>query len=164
MLRFALPLALCLPLPALAQIDARFIESAPKDTFTFVNTGCALGAAELVLDMKESAGGLIFDTEGGGAGVEVFQPFEAVSGAVASVQVSDGAGSLRLMVPDWPEGGEVSFTIDVDDVLRHGERGQTQVSGSEIAGATVSVTVAGQKAFASFDNTSRARVRGLCTS
>lgn len=162
MLRFALPLALILPLPAMAQIEARFIESAPKDTFTFVNTGCALGAAELVLDMKESAGGLIFDTESGGAGVEVFQPFEATAGAVASVQVSDGAPSLRLSVPDWPEGGEVSFTIDVDDVLRHGELGQTQVSGSEIAGAALVVTVAGQRAIGSFDNTNRASVRGLC--
>ena len=159
-----LPLMLALATPATAQIEARFIESAPKDTFSFVNSGCALGETELVLDMKDSAGGLIFDTEGGGAGVEVFQPFEAVAGAVASVDVTDGAGSLRLMVPDWPEGGEVSFTIDVDDVLRHGERGQTQVSGSEIAGAALFVTVAGERALGSFDNTNRAVVRGLCVS
>lgn len=164
MLRYALPLLFVLPTAAAAQIDARFIESAPKDTFSFVNTGCALGPAELVLDMKESAGGLIFDTESGGAGVEVFQPFETVAGAVASVDVADGAGSLRLSVPSWPEGGEVSFTIDVDDVLRHGERGQTQVSGAEIAGAALVVTVSGQSAIGSFDNTNRARVRGLCSS
>lgn len=164
MLRLALPVLLCLSTPALAQIEAKFIESAPKDTFTFTNKGCALGASELVLDMGESAGGLIFDTEGGGAGVEVFQPYEALSGAVASVTVTDGATALRLSLPDWPEGGEVSFTIDVDDVLRHGERGQTQVSGSEIAGAELRVSAGGAQVFGVFDNTNRARVRGLCSS
>lgn len=161
MLRIAVPLLCLLPLSAVAQIEARFIEGAPKDTFTFVNKGCALGAVELTLDMASSAGGLIFDTESGGAGVEVFQPFEAVSGAPAMVDVSDGATSLRLTLADWAEGGEVSFTIDVDDVLRHGDLGQTQVSGGEIAGATVRITATGRQAVASFDNTRRAVVRGL---
>lgn len=162
MLRLAVPVLLALSSPAFAQIEAKFTESAPKDTFTFTNKGCALGASELVLNMEESAGGLIFDTVSGGAGVEVFQPFEAVSGQVASVTVSDGASELRLSVPSWPEGGEVSFTIDVDDVLRHGERGQTQVSGSEIAGAELRINAGGAEVFGVFDNTNRAVVRGTC--
>jgi hypothetical protein len=153
-----------LPFAAQAQIEARFIESAPKDTFAFVNKGCAMDNVELILDMAESAGGLIFDTEGGGAGVEVFQPFEAVSGQIASVTVSDGAGSLSMSVPNWPEGGALSFTIDVDDVLRHGERGQTQVTGSEIAGASLVVKTADQTALGSFDTTNRAVLTGLCVS
>ncbi|PTX56675.1 hypothetical protein C8N43_1337 [Litoreibacter ponti] len=164
MLRPALiALALC-PAAAHAQIEARFIESAPKDTFSFVNTGCALGAVVVELDMQESAGGLIFDTEGGGAGVEVFQPFEAVSGKIAEVSVSDGAGQLSLTVPDWPAGGELSFTIDVDDVLRHGALGQTQVTGGEIAGAALRISAGGASGLGSFDNTNRAVVRGLCSS
>ena len=162
MTRLTLILALCVPLPVAAQIDARFTEGAPKDTFTFVNSGCALGAATVVLDMTGSAGGLIFDTEGGGAGVEVFQPFETVSGDVASVSVSDGAGLLSLSVSDWPEGAEISFTIDVDDVLRHGDLGQTQVSGGEIAGAELRINASGATGFGVFDNTRRATIRGFC--
>ena len=162
MSRLALVFALCAPLSAMAQIDARFVEGAPKDTFTFVNSGCALEAATVVLDMTGSAGGLIFDTEGGGAGVEVFQPFESVSGDVASVTVSDGADVLSLSVSDWPEGAEISFTIDVDDVLRHGDLGQTQVSGGEIAGAEVRINAGGASGFAVFDNTRRATIRGFC--
>ncbi|SFR55799.1 hypothetical protein [Litoreibacter janthinus] len=162
MTRLLLILALCAPLPAIAQIAARFVESAPKDTFSFTNSGCALGQTTLVLDMSGSAGGLIFDTEDGGAGVEVFQPFEAVSGDVASVTVSDGADVLSLSVSDWPEGAEISFTIDVDDVLRHGDLGQTQVSGGEIAGAEVRINSGGASGFAVFDNTRRATIRGFC--
>jgi hypothetical protein len=116
----------------------------------------------VVLDMTGSAGGLIFDTEGGGAGVEVFQPFETVSGDVASVSVSDGAGLLSLSVSDWPEGAEISFTIDVDDVLRHGDLGQTQVSGGEIAGAELRINASGATGFGVFDNTRRATIRGFC--
>lgn len=162
MTRLALVLALCAPLPAAAQIEARFVEGAPKDTFTLINAGCALGATTVELEMSDSAGGLIFDTNEGGAGVDVFQPFETVSGNVVSVAVSDGTGVLSLSVPDWPEGAEISFTIDVDDVLRHGDLGQTQISGGEIAGAEIRINAGGATEFGVFDNTRRATIRGFC--
>jgi len=68
----ATALTLCAT-PAFADIEVTFLESAPKDRFTFTNTGaCDLGPAVLSLDLAGSAAGLIFDTSGAGAGVEVF--------------------------------------------------------------------------------------------
>lgn len=78
-------LALLLPLPAMAQIEVQFTEGSPADVFTMTNTGCELGKTNVVLDLSGSAGGLFFDTEPGGDGVDVFQPFETTSGKVASV-------------------------------------------------------------------------------
>ncbi|MCT8161110.1 aggregation factor core [Pseudoruegeria sp. SHC-113] len=117
----------------------RFVEGAPKDRFEIRNEGsCAIGASTLTLDLSLSAGGLIFDVTGRGAGVEVFQPFEVVRGqsALAALpQVTDGQDQLELKITDLPPGGVIAFTIDVDDTL--GARAIT-VSGAEITGATVS--------------------------
>jgi len=80
-------LATLITSPVLADIEVTFLESAPKDRFTFTNTGaCDLGPAVLSLDLSGSAAGLIFDTSGDGAGVEVFQPYETNLG---QIRVSD---------------------------------------------------------------------------
>ncbi len=125
---------------ALADVTVRFTESAPKDSFRIVNAAaCATGPIQVTVDLSGSASGLIFDTTGQGAGVEVFQPFELVAGGdvvATSGTVSDGDKSVTLGLRDLPVGGEVAFTIDVDDTLPSSANGQIMVSGSEIAGAT----------------------------
>ena len=64
-------------------IEVRFIESAPKDRFIINNTSeCNLSEFTFSIDLSESVGKLIFDTTEAGAGVEVFQPFEIVSGNI----------------------------------------------------------------------------------
>ncbi len=126
---------------ATADIAVRFIESAPKDRFEFINTGaCALGPVALHLDLSTSAAGLIFDVSGAGAGVEVFQPFELVAGADLLSNtpiVLDGMSALRLDLKSFPVGAKVAFTVDVDDTLDASDLGQIRVSGGEIAGAVV---------------------------
>jgi len=170
MRRLALPfptlplLALCLAGPAAAQIEAQFTEGTPKDMFTLTNTGCPLRDAAVVVDMTGSYGSLIFDTEGSADGSDAPQPFEAVSGTLRDVLVEDGASVLRLHVPEWPKGGEVSFTLDVDDVLRHGELGRTQISGGEVAGTEIRISTEDASGFGVFDNTRRATLRNLCPS
>ncbi|MCY4178906.1 MAG: aggregation factor core [Litoreibacter sp.] len=155
--------------PALADISVEFREGAPKDRFTFTNTGtCAIGPATLELDLGDSAAGLIFDTTGAGAGVEVFQPYETVAGAasLASVsQVRDGDNRLELSLSKLAPGGSIAFTIDVDDTLRDSALGQIRVSDSEIAGATVALISAQGTASGVFDATSAAFIRvNSCTS
>lgn len=149
--------------PASATIDIRFDEGAPKDRFVFTNAGtCAFGPMTLVLDLSDSAAGLIFDTTDAGAGVEVFQPFEIVEGAqiLQSVsEVSDGDNRIELTLSAMAPGQSVAFTIDVDDTLRHSALGQIQVADSEIAGASVRLRSAGAEKLGVFDNTSRAIIR-----
>ena len=130
-------LAICAS-PALADLDVHFIEGAPKDRFEFAFTGdCPLGPMQITVDLNDSAGALIFDTTGGGAGVEVFQPFELIEGAehvAASSRVSDGDRKITLDLTSIAPGNVVAFTIDVDDTVSNR---QITVNGSEIAGARV---------------------------
>lgn len=150
---------ICVAGAAQADVAVRFVEGAPKDAFSFeAVTACASGPLEITLDLAGSAAGLVFDVTGAGAGVEVFQPFELVSGAALVVDapvVADGDQSLEMSLSALPMGIPVRFTIDVDDTL--GARGIT-VSGGEIAGATVSVMQDGRVATGVFGSDARALV------
>lgn len=131
---------------AQANVNVTFVESAPKDRFVVTNAGdCGLQDLTVEIDLSDSAGGLIFDTTGTGAGVEVFQPFELRSGELALVSsesVKDGDVSLTVGIDTLPVGESVSFTIDVDDTLRNSALGQIRVAGSEIVGGVVKVSTA----------------------
>jgi hypothetical protein len=158
-MKSVLALSLLVATPAFADIEARFTESAPKDRFTFTNVSdCPLGASVLTLDLAGSVAGLIFDTTGAGAGVDVFQPFEMVAGGdvLAAVSpVADGDTIITLTLRGLAPGQTVGFTIDVDDTMANGALGQIRVAGSEIAGASVALTGASAH-LAKFDETSRA--------
>ena len=60
-------------------IQARFIEGAPRDRFVIANKSTAAVISGVSLDLAPSAGRLTFDTESGGSGVEVFQLYRAES-------------------------------------------------------------------------------------
>lgn len=161
--------ALLTAAPATADIAVTFTESAPKDRFTFTNTaGCDLGPATLTLNLADSAAGLIFDTTGSGAGVEVFQPYETVSGGDVLGKVApvkDGDTVIKLNLTGLAPNQSVAFTIDVDDTLTNGALGQIRVAGSEIAGATVMLDSDGNTTRGVFDTTSRASIKAAdCTS
>ncbi|GIT90609.1 hypothetical protein JANAI62_10640 [Jannaschia pagri] len=129
---------LVLTTTAKADLLVTFRDGAPKDRFVLRHDGgCALERVEVIIDLSPAPAGLIFDITAQGAGVEVFQPFEIVSGAdllLRSPEVRDGDTSLVLALERLTPGAEVAFTIDVDDTLS--SRGIT-VSGSEMAGAVV---------------------------
>lgn len=151
---------LCAAAPASADIAVRFIEGAPKDRFVVAAAGdlCADGPVRVTVDLAGSAGALIFDVTGAGAGVEVFQPFELVSGAAlvtGATAVKDGDTALTLELSDLGPAEEVAFTIDVDDTI--GAR-EITVNGAEITGARVAVEADGTRAEAAFDQTARATV------
>ena len=137
-----------------ADVKVTFNEGAPKDRFTFQNIGdCPLPAATVVLDLTGSAGKLVFDVTGTGAGVEVFQPFELVSGKDSVTQssaVKDGDKTLSLTLSGLAQGDSVAFTIDVDDTL--GAREST-VNTEEISGAMATVQFGATMTTATFDGT-----------
>jgi hypothetical protein len=145
--------------PAAADVLVRFDESAPKDRFTIRNeSNCQLSNAVLTLNLGASAAGLIFDVTGAGAGVEVFQPLELVSGSEfleAVPEVKDGDSSVVLPVATLAPGAEIAFTIDVDDTL--GTRA-TMISGAEIAGAMVTLQSAASISKGAFGEDAVARV------
>ena len=110
----------------------------------------------MLVDLSTSSAGLIFDVTGSGAGVEVYQPLEIVLGSarLASVpEVEDGQSSIRLEVADLGPGEAIAFTIDVDDTL--GSRAIT-VSGTEIAGASVSLVHGGESSSGVFTDRAEA--------
>ncbi len=151
-------------LTAYASMTVKFVESAPKDWFSFTNdSDCDLMDIKVTVDLSNSVGQLIFDTTGSGAGVEVFQPFEIREGSIsldAGNNVVDGDRMLMLNIEVLNPGDTASFTIDVDDTLPRSELGQTRVSSSEIDQARVSVKLGdSQSTEAVFDETSQARVQ-----
>ncbi|MEM9968601.1 MAG: aggregation factor core [Pseudomonadota bacterium] len=144
---------------AAADVVVQFTEGAPKDRFTITNDGeCALGKAEVSLDLSAAPAGLIFDVTGQGAGVQVFQPFEVVAGAnrlAALPRVLDGDTAVTLALTGLAARESVAFTIDVDDTA--GGR-EITVSGSEINGARVRMDIGGAQVTAGFDKRAIARL------
>lgn len=137
-------------------LNVQFEESAPKDRFIIVNqTQCTLDDMRLVIDLENSAAGLLFDTQSGGAGVNVYQPLEIAVGAewVQSANaVGDGARELNLAISQFPNQGRIVITIDVDDTKPSGPLGTQMISNSEIAGAEVRVAIKGRtELIGSFD-------------
>lgn len=134
----------------MATVEVRFIESAPKDKFLFTNTGgCELAEAFATIDLTNTAGKLIFDTTGEGAGVEVFQPFEISEGElelVSSERVADGDTGLTVRISSFAVGAQVGFTIDVDDTLVDSDLGMIRVSDSEMSGGEVLLEANGNDA------------------
>lgn len=128
---------------ASANMQIKFVESAPKDWFAVTNNSdCNLSNIKLTFDLTQSQGALIFDTTAAGAGVEVYQPFSVRSGnleLISGADVADGDKTLTILITDLKPTEVASFTIDVDDTLAKSELGNIRVSRSEIAGASVSL-------------------------
>jgi hypothetical protein len=143
-------------LPTVADVNVEFLEGAPKDKFILTNVGiCDLTDLEVTLDLTGSTSGLIFDVTDGGPGVEVFQPFQVVSGQgllAGTPNVADGDKSVTLLLKTFGQGQSVAFTIDVDDTS--GTR-EITVSKGEICGATVIIATSTEKFFGSFDGYSK---------
>lgn len=142
-------------------VEIKFVEGAPKDRFVITNVGsCGLDELTLELDLSPSAGMLIFDTSATGAGVEVFQPFEAEDGnsvQLVADTVDDGDAGLALNIAALGPGDRASFTIDVDDTLPRSDLGQIRVADSEISGAIASITLGNSETIVTEFNGSLAR-------
>ncbi|MEM1288683.1 MAG: aggregation factor core [Pseudomonadota bacterium] len=151
-------LLMCLGSPAVAGLEVKFVDSAPKDRFTLTNFGtCELLSAAVTIDLSGSPYGLIFDVTSAGAGVQVFQPFELTSGAEyleSQPVVRDGDNQVTLDLAGLPAGETVSFTIDVDDTANSRE---ITVSGEEIVGASVRVDLPAGPLTSPFDARGLAR-------
>lgn len=134
----------------------RFVESAPRDRFELTVGTQPLRAVEV--DLRGSAGRLIFDTADGGTGVEVFQPLRDEGGTQAG-DVADGAEAIKVALRDSKAGSRAVFSIDVDDRLASSELGQIRVTGGEMAGAVATFEAAdGTFVKAVFDARNRAQV------
>ena len=151
--------------PVFADISVRFIESAPKDRFVFVNGGCPLSQVAVEIDLTGSNGSLIFDVTAAGAGVEVFQPVEVQSDAVTLIPATDGDQKLLFRIDNFAAGAQVVISADLDDVLINGALGQIRVADDELSGTAVRMTIDGQTVAAAFDSgTDTAVLPHACTS
>ncbi len=157
---FGALILICMGAPAQADLIARFHEGAPKDRFEFTNAGdCLISNAIITLDLSGSRAGLIFDTTASGAGAQVYQPFEIVSGAgfISDFStINDGDSVMEMEVAELAPQQSIAFTIDVDDTL--GTR-ETIVADSEINGASVQLVLGSETLTTSFGNTAEAVVK-----
>lgn len=158
-----LALALASPAAAVANVTLTFDEGAPKDRFILTSdTGlCADGPVRVTVDLTGSAGALIFDVTAEGAGVEVFQPFELVSGGelvLSAPEVLDGDKVVSLDLSGLSAGAEVAFTIDVDDTINARE---ITVNNAEIEGAVLVVESGGTSVSAPFGGNAVAQINGI---
>lgn len=134
---FLFAFVLLTPSLVLADLTVSFRDGAPKDRFTLAYDGaCALDRLDVQIDLGTAPAGLIFDTTGTGAGVQVFQPLEWVAGAASTSDVSDGDTLLSISLDEVTPGANWAFTVDIDDTT---SSRQITVDGSEMAGATVRV-------------------------
>ncbi|MEO9903870.1 hypothetical protein [Nisaea sp.] len=133
---------------ARADLAVTFVEAAPKDLFIVENRmDCDLYDFGLQIDLRSSAGGLLFDISEGGAGASVYQPFEIAEGhgAIRSFEpVTDGDRVVSILFDRLDGRSRVVFTVDVDDTLPEGPYGQTMIDGLEIAGSKVFMTMVGE--------------------
>lgn len=136
--------------PALADITLRFQEGAPKDRFVISSDTCPLQNVDVLIDLDGSAGGLIFDVTSAGAGVEVFQPVEIQNGTVTAQPVVDGDQQLTFRISSLRAGDDIIISADLDDVLANSSLGQIRIAGSELDGAVVQMTIAGETETAIF--------------
>jgi hypothetical protein len=160
MLKPALACLILSAATAQADLSVRFDEGAPKDRFTFTNTGdCALPAFTVTLDLGAAPAGLIFDVTGNGAGVQVFQPLALFAGQEtlrSTPEVRDGDSTIVFDLNGLGAAAMLAFTIDVDDT---GGAREITVNGSEISGARVVTAVNGTTSEGLFDETARAVVK-----
>jgi len=169
---WAMSLATGLPVHANAEtcnvnIHARFIEGAPRDRFIIENKSKAgMEIASLELNLQPSTGRLIFDTESGGSGVEVFQLYrgETSDAALAKApNVRDGDDRLDLAFATFSAGQKYQFSIDIDDRLANSDLGQIRVSGGEMQGAElIAATKDGSAYRGVFDASNRASLTYDC--
>jgi len=109
-----------------AKIEIQFFDS-DGDIFIIQNQSeGSQKLTSLAIRLTGSAGRLIFDTEYGGLGASMSQPFAAVSGAdgdgvgfLGAAPIDDGGEVVLLKFSDFLPGREFMFVIDVDDRLEH---------------------------------------------
>ncbi len=155
-----------------AALTAKFTESAPRDRFSFVNTSSAAWSVKnITVELASAKGNLVFDTQRGGAGVEVFQPYrlESTSAEVADVQIPDDGGqTITIRFDKFPAGADYVFSIDIDDQLTDSSLGNIRVTGGELTGTTVmaefvSDTGARETQTASFKADYKTNLMAACT-
>ncbi len=142
MIRTLSALILLAATTAHANVQLEFREGAPKDRFVVSNIGtCDLKNVKVTIDLKNSAGKLIFDVTSTGAGVEVFQPFVIETGRnllASRPVVVDGQTQVTFDLPSFDAGKKVIASTDVDDTI--GQR-EITVKASEFAGTEISISV-----------------------
>jgi hypothetical protein len=148
-------------------IKVSFAEGAPVDKFKITNQSKTVQIKAINIDLSSSKGRLIFDTISGGKGVEVFQPYQSVSGnaELSTVAlVEDGSDAINLDFKKFSGGDSFTFSIDVDDQLTASELGQIRVTGGEMAQAKAVFLIENQdgstvKKTASFNNQNEALLK-----
>lgn len=122
--------------------DARVLfTEGSDDTFLIENNSTiGLHLQQMAIDLAGSAGGVIFDTDYGGAGWSAYQPFNPLASSARLSAASsglDGRQQLSLVFERFAPGDRFAFEIDLDDTIQESDYGQTVVTGDEIRGAAV---------------------------
>jgi hypothetical protein len=128
--------------PPQADLTVRFEERLGADRFFIENSGtCGVVVLSVTIDLKDSGGGLVFDTVAGGGGVGTSYPFIPVEGAerlAGSQGGADGGHTLTLDLTGLHQGERLVISIDVDEEGADGAGGLTQIFGRQFENGAVS--------------------------
>lgn len=150
-MRLIAAILILLAVPAMAHADAcgprlivEFVEDS-ADFFVLRNASePGWSVLRVEIDLRDSAGGLIFDVTESGAGVSAFQPYTAAGGTAAAAgrtEGTDGDSLLSIGFDRFGPGEHFVFSIDLDDTLPG--HTQTWIDGAEIEGGVVHAVFSG---------------------
>jgi hypothetical protein len=129
-----------------------FFDGNPKDRLIIRNAGCPIWDATIVLDMRPTQNGILFDTVRGGPGIRDPLDITVDQGDATLGPVADGDQVLHIFVNHLRDADQITIAMDVDD---SGIGDQVVVTGSEMQGAIVSITIEGETTQTTLDHASR---------
>lgn len=99
----------------------------------------------LAIDLKPSAGNLIFDTDEGGPGIGGASPFYPDAGSrvrlVGTIPAQDGGRTIGLQFEDFLQDRDFTFYVDLDAIPSEG--GRIWVLPADVKGTRVLATFKG---------------------
>ena len=130
---------------AKADLVVRFNEDDRRDRFVVTNeTGCTFGRGVLVIDLRQTRSGLLFDSQQVGRWNSSDQPLEIVrvqNVTVAKVRAASGAQTGKIAFSSFAADGRLEITTDVDNSGGSGALDLRTIDPGSLTGARVRVVL-----------------------
>ena len=131
-----------------APLHVMVIDEDAQDWIVLQNkSDCATVSGHARVDFHASRGGVLIDTEPGGAGTRDPAAVEVLSGPGVVGRVEDGARSIDIAVHGLPPQGQVIVTLDIDNERGWFENARVVATPDDIRGSVAEFTTPGPDGF-----------------
>jgi len=135
-----------------AELSISIRDGDPHDRIFVSNTGaCTLARGVLGIDFTMSSGGVLIDTQYGGAGTKDPMPVEVEYGPLHVHAVADGDRQIVIEVDVLLPGQSGTVTLDVDNEASPWFAQRVSILADHLEGSTARFAAAGHDATAVFD-------------